>query len=372
MPAGPQTPAAAAWDAVWRAPWPEIADAVIEQWREPLFLVDRRTVVQHANRPGRQWLQRQGTGEDPPGGPLFPALAVDGPSAMRLAGAVAAGREDALVAAGREGTDLAITVNPLRLGGQPAGAVVVVRDPTAAEQRIADQVRGQRMASLARLAAGAAHEIRNPLTAIRGFLQLLQSECREGTAVRYVEIVSQEIRRIEGITADLLLLSRAPAADLRPCELGALLRDTCDLLRASAADRGARLELAVQPGTPACLAVPERLQQVFLNLVGNAIEAMPHGGTVRVAVRQATGRTDGGAGLVEVEVEDEGPGIPPDVLPRVFDPFFTTKAGGTGLGLAVSDSIVLGLGGRIAVESPPGDGAKFTVRLPALTSVGHG
>jgi signal transduction histidine kinase len=363
MAAGSHTPAVPAWEAAPLDEWPEVAAAVVNQWPEPLYVLDRQAVVRHANAAGRR-----AAGDDPRGRPLSLALELDGVSAVRLAGAVASGVGDTLRALGHGDADLLVVVQPLHLGAQAEGAAVLVRRPATPDQGVAEEIRAQRMAALARLAAGTAHEIRNPLTAIRGFLQLLQAECPREPAGRYVDIVSQEIRRIEALTADLLLLSRAPVAPLTPCDLGPLLQDTCSLLAEIAGDRGARLELRVEPRLPPCLAVRERLQQVFLNLVGNAIEAMPHGGTVVVAVQAVRTGAQDHTEWVEVAVRDDGPGIPPEVMPRIFEPFFTTKAGGTGLGLAVSENIVYGLGGRILVESPPGRGATFIVRLPALTS----
>jgi signal transduction histidine kinase len=260
------------------------------------------------------------------------------------------------------GVALAALAGPLRRGDEVVGAGVVVVERDRLPRPRPEDAPDDPLLALGRLAAGAAHEIRNPLTAIQGFLQLLERECRSPASGRYLQIIRQEMRRIEGIAADLLLLSRPAETPAVPCALPELLQRTGELLAERAAASGVRIELEAPVSVPPVAAVPERLQQVFLNLLGNAIEAMPRGGAVRVRV---SGGPPGPGDCVEVAVEDEGPGVPPDVLPRLFEPFFTTKAGGTGLGLAVSQSIVRTFGGDIAVESPPGGGAVFTVRLPA-------
>lgn len=325
----------------------------------PVWVVDRAVHVRRLNDAASRFSARLAGPGEPVGRPLAAVLDLEAPAAGRVAAAVAAAADATVTGTAAAAVPVILTVSPLRLDAAVAGAVVVAQE-IVAEQRLPEHLREQRLAALGQLAAGAAHEIRNPLTAIHGFLQLLQQECREGAATRYLQIVRQEMERIEGITSDLLLLSRSPAQRLRPCALGPLLQGLCELLRERAADRGVRLQLTLEEAAEVA-AVPERLRQVFLNLLGNAIEAMPGGGTVHVCVRRSPPWQ---GEYYEVVVEDEGAGIPASVLPRVFEPFFTTKAGGTGLGLAVSESIVRGFGGHITVESPPGRGAVFTVRLP--------
>ena len=208
------------------------------------------------------------------------------------------------------------------------------------------------------LAAGVAHEIRNPLTAISGFLQLLAPLCAEGPAARYVRVVGEEIARLERVAGDLLLLSPSRRPARGPCDLGDCIRTVAEVVSPRAEARGVRVRLSIAPELPPVAADPERVEQVLLNLMGNAVEAMSGQGCVEVGARAWS------SAFSAVSVVDDGPGIPADILPRVFDPFFTTKAGGTGLGLAVSESIVRSFGGSIDVESLPGRGATFCVRLP--------
>lgn len=211
-----------------------------------------------------------------------------------------------------------------------------------------------------RLAAGAAHEIRNPLTAIAGLVQLLAPLVADETGTRYLDIIREEIARLEGIASDLLLLGRprpeAPAT-ARASDVGACLRFVAALVQGQAAALGIGVGVSVDPALPPAAIEAPRLQQVVLNLVTNALEAIGAAGNVDMSARCR-------GSWVEIVVADDGPGIPADDVWRIFDPFFTTKAGGTGLGLAVSQGIVRRCGGQIRVESARGAGATFRIELP--------
>ncbi len=175
----------------------------------------------------------------------------------------------------------------------------------------------------------------------------------------YLRIVREESARLERIATDLLLLGgprHEPSGGWR-CNLGACLGSVLDLVRVQAEAREVTLRAEVQTALPEARADPAAVRQVLLNLVSNALDAVPSGGSVQCAAR------DAGA-FVEATVRDDGPGIPEQELARIFEPFFTTKAGGTGLGLAVSEGIVRGAGGRITVESRPGAGTLVSVQLP--------
>ena len=213
--------------------------------------------------------------------------------------------------------------------------------------------------AFARLSAGAAHEIRNPLTAMAGLLQLLGPLVPGEPGAGYLRIVREEVARLERIAGDLLLLgapAREPPEGWR-CDLGACLRSVLDLVSVRAHAQAVTLRAEVQPALPAAAADPAAVRQVLLNLVSNALDAVRPGGAVRCGARAA-------GAFVEATVADDGPGIPEQELPRVFEPFFTTKAGGTGLGLAVSQGIVRRAGGRITVASGPGSGTIVSVKLP--------
>ncbi|HEY8414459.1 MAG TPA: ATP-binding protein, partial [Thermaerobacter sp.] len=175
----------------------------------------------------------------------------------------------------------------------------------------------------------------------------------------YIDIVFQEIERIEQIVNDLLLLARQPQPRLGRVDLARLLCRLVDMVRVEAGAGRYDVRLAVEDELPLLNADERQLRQVFLNLIRNGLDAMPGGGRLRI---RATHDRD--AGTVTVEVEDEGVGIPREILGRIFDPFFSTKDHGTGLGLAVSYGIVRNHGGQIDVESEPGRGTRVRVTLP--------
>ncbi|HEY8394227.1 MAG TPA: ATP-binding protein, partial [Thermaerobacter sp.] len=238
------------------------------------------------------------------------------------------------------------------------GAVLLVRDVTQERELEQRVLRSERLAAVGQLAAGAAHEIRNPLTAIKGFIQLIGQRVDRETGA-YIDIVFQEIDRIEQIVNDLLLLARQPQPRLKRVDLARLLGRLVEMVRMEAGAGRYHIELVVEDKLPSLSADERQLRQVFLNLIRNGLEAMLDGG--RLWIRASHDRD---AGTVTVEVEDEGVGIPPEILERIFDPFFSTKDHGTGLGLAVSYGIVRNHGGHIDVESEPGRGTRVRVILP--------
>jgi two-component system NtrC family sensor kinase len=231
----------------------------------------------------------------------------------------------------------------------------------------AEVARTERLATVGTLAAGVAHEIGNPLAAVVGLVDLigdieaLDPEERADA----VERVRRELRRIDGIIRELLDFARA--GDEKPGLLDAAepVEAALRLCDHRARGRAHAVELVVAPDLPAVRANGNRVVQMVLNLLLNAIDAAGPDGRVRVAV----GR-DGDD--VTIEVVDDGPGIEPHVLGRIFDPFFTTKAPGvgTGLGLAVVERLAAEAGGSVEVESSPGAGATFRVRLPAVSAPG--
>ena len=222
----------------------------------------------------------------------------------------------------------------------------------------------ERVAAWREVARRLAHEVKNPLTPIAMSVETLRDALeqrrpdfeeifREGTAA-----IQEEVRRLKRIVDEFSRFARLPPPEPAPVPAGELVGALLGLYPAP--PPGVRLEREVAEGLPAVSVDRDQMLQVLLNLVRNATEAMPRGGTLRLSARRE------GAEVL-VSVSDTGPGIPPQDLPRVFEPYFTTKAGGTGLGLAIAERIVSEHGGRIEAASSPGQGATFTVHLPAIT-----
>ncbi len=253
---------------------------------------------------------------------------------------------------------LEVGAAPLRdAAGTLLGAVCTARDVTRVRTMEQQVRRVEKLAAIGELAAGAAHEIRNPLTSIRGFIQLAQAKAaaREG---EFFQIVLNEIDRIDAIIRDLLLLARPAEIYKVPVSPKALLEEVLALHRSDLDRKGIQVQADYDPSLSVIQADPKMLRQVLLNLIINATQAMPQGGTLGVAVYQSSETQ------IALEVSDTGCGIPPENLPRLFDPFFTTKEEGTGLGLPLCHSIVQAHGGEIDVRSTLGKGTLFTVVFP--------
>jgi PAS domain S-box-containing protein len=261
----------------------------------------------------------------------------------------------------KDGTPVtvALTVAPLYSGGREfAGSTAIVRDVTALKQMERQLVESERLAAIGELAAVVAHEVRNPLAGIRGGCELLLEGYPKDDPRHDIgfEVIHQ-VDRLNRMVHDLLLYSRPKAMDPVPTDLHALLDRIVQVLQDDPDDAAVTIERRFDSPVAVVPIDGRQMEQVFMNLVLNAIQAMHHKGTVTIATRAVH---DG----VAVSVSDTGPGIPADALPRIFKPFFTTRAQGTGLGLAIVDKIVRGHGGTVRVESQPGTGAVFTVTLP--------
>lgn len=241
-------------------------------------------------------------------------------------------------------------------------------------QRLA---RAERLATLGELAASLAHEIKNPLAGIGGAIQVMGEELPDEHPRKEImrEVLAQ-VHRLDRTVRDLLALARPGKPEFGPCDIHQVIDRTLILLAENPEAREVRVVRAYQPGIPPVDADGKQLGQVFLNLILNAVQAMPEGGqlTIRTALRDGSasnGEVHRGKGrIVEVAVSDSGPGIPPEALEEVFTPFVSTKRRGTGLGLSVSRRIVEDHGGWITAESPPGEGATLRVCLP-LIALGH-
>jgi two-component system sporulation sensor kinase A len=217
----------------------------------------------------------------------------------------------------------------------------------------------EKLAVLGQLAAGIAHEIRNPLTALKGFVQLLKSKGRENN--EYYEIMQSEIERINTIVSEFMFLAKPASDNFQQKNVCTLVRHTITLLQSQAILTNVQIETNFEAETVWILCVENQIKQVFLNLLKNAIEAMPEGGHVFVEIDAAHD-----AKMVTIRFTDYGKGIAPDHIARIGEPFYTTKEAGNGLGLMVSYNIVLSHKGRINISSEVGKGTIVEVILPIL------
>jgi two-component system sensor histidine kinase PilS (NtrC family) len=253
------------------------------------------------------------------------------------------------------GRVLRYAVSPLEEEG---GSAIIVQDLTELRRMEEEVRRADRLAALGKLAAGLAHEIRNPLASMCGSIALLGQQPGLGDKERkLLTIVSREGERLESLVREFLAFARPSEPQLQQVEATQLVEETLDVFRQDAAARELRVQSEIEPGVRV-RADSGQLRQVLWNLLSNAADAAGRGGSVRARVR----RVDG---MAVLEVEDSGPGIPGDDLQRIFDPFFTTKESGTGLGLAIVHRIVEAHGGQLAVRSVPGK-TVFSVALPMV------
>lgn len=227
------------------------------------------------------------------------------------------------------------------------------------KERFRRMLRADRLATLGELAAGAAHEIRNPLTSIRSSLQYVESRCGEENERRLLGVALRETDRIDEILSALLSFSRPSEIRKEPCDLHALIEESAALVAIQARAGGIEVRTTYPPRPVVVEADRSQLIQVFLNVFLNAVQAMAAGGRLTVEVLPLEG------GKAVVRVSDTGPGISEETLEKVFDPFFTTKKGGTGLGLSICYTIAKAHGGEIELRSRPGEGTTVLVSLPA-------
>jgi signal transduction histidine kinase len=227
------------------------------------------------------------------------------------------------------------------------------------KERFRRMLRADRLATIGELAAGAAHEIRNPLTSIRSSLQYLETRCREANEKKLLGVALRETDRIDEILSALLSFSRPSEIRKEPLNLVALLEESAALVSIQARAKGIGVRTSFPPEPVVVAADGSQLKQVFLNVFLNAVQAMENGGSLTVeAFPLESGRS-------VVRVMDTGPGISEEALEKVFDPFFTTKKGGTGLGLSICYTIVKAHGGEIELRSRLGAGTTVLISLPA-------
>lgn len=241
--------------------------------------------------------------------------------------------------------------------GNFLGYIILFKDLSEVRSLRREVARSQRLASLGSLAAGVAHEIRNPLSSIKGFAVYFRERQEKEEEQRIAEIMIQEVDRLNRVVSQLVELARPVSVSIKPVSLCTVIENSLKLLERDAADKKIEIKTIFTPEELKIGIDGDRINQVLLNLYLNAIESMEKGGRLTVELS----KDEKGA---IIKVSDTGSGIGEKDLPHVFDPYFTTKTTGTGLGLAIVHNIIEAHDGKITVESSPGEGTTFTLFLP--------
>ena len=340
---------------------------VVEGLREGLIALDREGHIVAWNRAMEQWC---GVGGDELVGralhdinPHFKNEAVAEPLRQLLRGDIDEFKLDAVAHETLRGEHVAWNIRGglIRHGAQPAGAVLLIEDITerVGLERAARQA--EKLAALGTLAAGLAHELNNPIGIIssRAELMLLETEADPlpPDVAEDLRVIHRHAQRVAKIAQGLLSFARHSAGERGRVDLNQVVDETLLLAEKMIVKDGVTLRRALTPGLPPIWGDANALQQVVMNLVTNARDAVKGGGEISVET-SAVAEPPGGVQLV---VRDSGPGIPPEILPKIFDPFFTTKAEGTGLGLSISYGIVREHQGTVDVQSAPGRGTTFVL-----------
>lgn len=223
--------------------------------------------------------------------------------------------------------------------------------------KMQDQLRkSDTLSVVGQLAAGIAHEIRNPMTALKGFIQLLEDTIKEDHSM-YFSVIKNELNRIDSIINEFLVLAKPHQLKYMDKNIVQILQETIELLRPQAVLHNVQFNIEIKGDIPIIYCEPNQLKKVFINIIKNAIEVMPDGGFISITIRSERGR-------ILISITDEGEGIPPEKLKRIGEPFYTTKEKGTGLGLMVSYQIIEEHQGYIEIESEQGKGTTFHIELP--------
>lgn len=331
------------------------AEGVVRTWNRPATLATGLGAADAVGRPFASLLASDLAAE-----PFAQALrtAVHGDSVSDIE----------LPVQGREGERIVRwSFSPLQLGPEVGSLVLAVgADVTGQRELERRAVEAEALASLGKLTAGLAHEIRNPLNAAslqleligRSAVKLDDQELRDGIA-RRVAIVREELGRLTNLLNDFLDLARPRALTFEAVDLPDLLHEVANFEEPAARQAGVRIEVRVRDGSPRVRANPALLRQVLLNLVLNAIEALRERGRGHIVLSARTH----GAARVEIAVEDDGPGIAPDVADAIFEPFVTTKEAGTGLGLTIVKRVIDRHGGTVYAGARPGGGTVVRIHL---------
>ncbi len=336
---------------------------IIESMASGLVSVDPTGRIVTVNGKARSLL---GLERDPKGLPVTDVLRFEPVSSERTLLSVVTGARNELemeasLAAADRSVPVALSASTLRDDdGERSGTVILFQDLTEMEDLKERVERERHLASLGRLAAGVAHEVRNPLSSLKGFAQFLRSRFVPGSKEeRYADIMIEEVERLDRVVQELLDFARPVESDRVPSDPNVIVEEALELLSEDAAFENITIERSLDPDLPDVLVDAPQIRQALLNVFLNAIEAMSDGGTLAVS----TTASGDGAGAA-ITVKDTGPGLTPEESAKLFEPFYTTKESGTGLGLTIVCRVLEQNGGSIDVVSEKGVGTTVTIELP--------
>lgn len=245
--------------------------------------------------------------------------------------------------------------------GKPYQYLAIRSDITERKQTEEMLHRQDKPAAVGQLAAGVAHEIRNPLTSMKGYAEFLQLDEEDPQRKEFLDIILDEIDRVNNIVEEFMVLAKPKNVELEEKDIVPILQNIVSLLEFEARKRHVKLHFNANQDIVQIECDENRLKQVFLNFIKNGIEAMPDGGDLFVRAQVEDNN-------VEISIQDTGVGIPPEKLKKIGEPFYTTKKEGTGLGLMVSFKIIESHNGKVYIESEQNKGTTFRILLPAKTA----
>ena len=331
---------------------------VVESMADGLISVNREKKIVTLNRKAAEFLGAKE--EDLKNKEISMAFGINIDNLLKEQGGVL--RDWELRVSNKEGTQIPLSLSAAPLkdeNEQEMGSVLLLRDLREIRDLQERVRRSERLASLGRLAAGVAHEIRNPLSSIRGFAQFFQNRFKgQEKEQEYAAVMVREVDRLNRVITELLDFARPKEPHRESHNLQEILEQTLKVLEPELAGRNIGVEKKLDASLPRILADRDQLSQAFLNLMLNALESMEGEGKLRISLESE------GASALTISIADTGKGIPPEDLERVFEPFFSTKRKGTGLGLAIVHQIVENHKGQIRVESREGEGTTFRITLP--------
>ncbi len=263
---------------------------------------------------------------------------------------------------GKHGQFYQVTTAPIKgAEGNAGGYVRLIQNVTEIKKMEEKMGNSEKLASVGRLAAGIAHEIGNPLTSVFSFVQILREIEQDEFKKDSLQTIYFHVNRISGILKQLSGYTKMPVAELRQCQVNDIIEKSVNLVHYDKRAKDISINKDLSDALPSTCISENQLAQVFINLILNALDAMPDGGSLTVRSYEKDSS-------VVIEFEDTGIGIPKETLTKIFDPFYTTKERGTGLGLAVSYNIIKQMDGTLSVESEIGKGTKFTLKIPVSKS----